>query len=520
MNNCIVWQGLGSQSRFSHDLPLSFQDFNPEDAAKFDPTSWDYYKDAVLPSTVPGLVLGCIALVCFIFFIIWIFVQFCHCMCCRKRNKAAAAAEADAASQFIKEEGSYGAAAFGLDQTASASAGRRCTAEKIMQALIIAFTLATIGVSAWGIAASIDYTNEQIPNFWTTVRLVDEKVNSTVSELKTLDTQLETLEVSTATLGNSAPQVAAALTAAGVTDPSTGKAIAKLTDASAVVGDVRSKLGDAISTVESYMGDAIKDIQTDIKPASENFQDNGRYIAIAIMFGLTILAALLAGLFSLRVGHPVWASVFVALLWLCVCLLMLLGVGLLKGLWTVSEDACLYIESYAMRYAQTEVEDPQKREWITNAMTYYFQPTAPVGVEPTGSALKAITGVDIEPLYNVIMSPEVTSFTQAVAGANTSALTTVGLSGNIATAAQNLTTLVQPLTTTLTDLESEASRTEVFPIYQAGKSLICCDAASASNDLFIAWTVVGCLGLVLAALCSWRVITHTFKKKKKMGAAQ
>lgn len=77
-----------------------------------------------------------------------------------------------------------------------------------------------------------------------------------------------------------------------------------------------------------------------------------------------------------------------------------------------------------------------------------------------------------------------------------------------------MTTFFLVLAFAVTKLDYEASRAGVAPLYTSVKSLICCDVASASNDLFTAWTVVGSLGLVLAVLCSVRIVRHTFRKKK------
>jgi hypothetical protein len=49
------------------------------------------------------------------------------------------------------------------------------------------------------------------------------------------------------------------------------------------------------------------------------------------------------------------------------------------------------------------------------------------------------------------------------------------------------------------------------------KSFICCDLSTSSEDLFIAWTVAGCLGFALSLLCSARVVKCTFGRSKRLG---
>ena len=46
-----------------------------------------YWVKNVLTSTVPGLVLGAIAIVCMCALIIWTMVAFCRCCCVSKRRR-------------------------------------------------------------------------------------------------------------------------------------------------------------------------------------------------------------------------------------------------------------------------------------------------------------------------------------------------------------------------------------------------------------------------------------------------
>lgn len=342
---------------------------------------------------------------------------------------------------------------------------------------------------------------------------MDSRVRNTTGGLATLEQQLATLQYSADTISTSSDQLVQALAAAGVNDPAVPAALNALGKASVTINSTRESINKGIDTVEQYMGDIIHTMQTDYQPPTETFQDTGRYIAIAVMFALTIIAALGAGFLSLKVNHPIWASSFVALLWLCVCLLMLLGVGLLEGVKSVSGDACLYAETYAVQYAETKVGDPQKKQWILNALGYYFNTSAIVPESP-GSALNAVTGVDIGPVYRVMNSTEVTQLTTLVASLNTSQLTLLGLPGTTAAAVQNISTTLQPLSNTLAALDAQASRANVQPVYYDMKSLVCCDVSGASNDLWISWTVVGCVGLVLGVLTSFRIVRNTFKRKK------
>jgi hypothetical protein len=130
------------------------------------------------------------------------------------------------------------------------------------------------------------------------------------------------------------------------------------------------------------------------------FEDEGRFIAIAVMFSLTIVAALAAGLLSLRVGTPFWASFFVAALWFCVALLMLLGVGILQGVHAVSTDTCLYAETFAVHYAGQKVQDPQKSAFLKKAVEYYVVPGS--AADANGSAISYLIEFDITPVYALL----------------------------------------------------------------------------------------------------------------------
>ena len=466
-------------------------------------------------------------------------MQYCACCCrgCKKHET-----DSEVRDQFLKQDGTYGAETFGVPQQNKASSGCNCT--RIMQILIILFMLATIGVSGWGIYASLKSTDSQISNFWTFVDTIEQKAANTTGRLQELDSRLGTLQTSTAAIAQDSAEIGAALAAmTGGDAKAITAALNALSGASSDIADTRASIQEGVNTVNDNIESTIEGIKDDYKGPSTVFQNKGRLITIAVLFGLTILAALGAALLALRVKHPVWASAFVAVLWFCTALLMLLGVGLLSGLVIVSKDACLYLENYAVDYAATKVVDSQQREWTLNALGYYFNQTE-VGQEAPGAALKAVTGVDIAPITAVIQSDEVTQLTSLLGGLTPDQLQSSGISPTAVAAMQNVSGTIQPLTQTrkcfnqsifnvflpmkqlllssifhyyfcaVTDLDLLTSRASVLPLYTQGKHLICCDVAAASNDLFLAWTIVGCLGFVLAALCSWRIVRHTFNRNK------
>jgi len=64
------------------------------------------------------------------------------------------------------------------------------------------------------------------------------------------------------------------------------------------------------------------------------------------------------------------------------------------------------------------------------------------------------------------------------------------------------------------DLDQQMSRASIFPLYEQGKAFVCCEISGSSQDLFLPWTVAGCLGLTLAILCSLNLTGHHFWKKR------
>ena len=65
------------------------------------------------------------------------------------------------------------------------------------------------------------------------------------------------------------------------------------------------------------------------------------------------------------------------------------------------------------------------------------------------------------------------------------------------------------------NLDNLVAHDSVIPLYESIKGFVCCDISSASNDLFVSWTVVGSLGFALATVASIRIIHSSIKSKKK-----
>jgi hypothetical protein len=63
-------------------------------------------------------------------------------------------------------------------------------------------------------------------------------------------------------------------------------------------------------------------------------------------------------------------------------------------------------------------------------------------------------------------------------------------------------------------LEQQALKSSIDPLYQQVKSYICCRVSNGVYDIWVAWTVAGVLGFLLAMMCSGRIAHHTLSMRK------
>jgi hypothetical protein len=116
-----------------------------------------------------------------------------------------------------------------------------------------------------------------------------------------------------------------------------------------------------------------------------------------VCFGLTIFVSLLCAAAFWRLRWYRTATAALWLLWLTIALLMLLGVGLLKGLYVVSSDSCKYVEFLSYKLAGRKISGDQ-REQVLTALGYYF---GVVGIEDR-YVVSNITGVPTFQLHEFV----------------------------------------------------------------------------------------------------------------------
>jgi hypothetical protein len=73
-------------------------------------------------------------------------------------------------------------------------------------------------------------------------------------------------------------------------------------------------------------------------------------------------------------------------------------------------------------------------------------------------------------------------------------------------AARTITEGLPGVSDTLLRLEWQALNASVVPLYHRVKEYICCDLSRNAHEVWVAWTVAGVLGFLLAVLCSGALI--------------
>ena len=183
---------------------LSLRDFVPSYAHQYQPLSGTYYEK-IIPTTVPGIVVGGLAVLAALLMTIWLFVHTC-CKCFRrrlredKRPQFILGSPGSGASRITRppeyEEGEVGSdhGQLGRGEPLEQGSRRACNASITLQILIGLFMLATVGTSGWALAISLKDTSYQIPDFWSAVSTVQIDARNANTGLTSLYTDLATLD--------------------------------------------------------------------------------------------------------------------------------------------------------------------------------------------------------------------------------------------------------------------------------------------------------------------------------------
>jgi hypothetical protein len=195
------------------------------------------------------------------------------------------------------------------------------------------------------------------------------------------------------------------------------------------------------------------------------FQETGRFIAIAVLFGLVILFSGAAGVLSYGCRFPRWASTNIIFLWFFVMLLMFLGVGLLKGVNIVTTDGCLYAETFVYNFALERITNPLVRQVSLRVMEYYLDESASVEYT-SGEAVTKIIGDQAGDLFKLLQEPQLNQTLNDVAAFTQSPVVQNELGLIVADALENAVALVPRVRSLVEQADFIASRFSVFPLYE------------------------------------------------------
>ncbi|KAL4436918.1 hypothetical protein ABPG75_004057 [Micractinium tetrahymenae] len=497
-----------------------------------------YVYDKVVPSLIPGIVFGCLALLGFFLFLVWMFIGCCRCLlCCKCFRSGPKGDDAGATDQFIRGGRSGPAAQYGPTNPLQGSRKGGClTWRNAFWALFVGIALAVVGVSAWGLASSINLTDTTVSDFWDLVDSAQGRVEDTIAALTVLQQKSENLTAASQVLASNQAVVTVALQqVAGVTPDQAAEYASKLAEVPTLLGKAPDGLQSAVDFLSYSINGTITDIENDFKPPTMALQEKWRFIPIAVVFGVMIVVVLLTLLAVWFMTWPKTTSFLAALLWFMVALLMLLGVGLLRGVYVVSDDACLFAESYVVAYARRKAGDSQWGQLIVFLVQYYIgvkdgvdttatlapgldyaEALPPDAQQPLANidSLVQQIGTGADSLAKIASSPAVSRTVSALAARAPE------LAGAMSQAGDAVADLSyagkQKRPPSLGNLSVIANRNNTDQLYHGVKEYICCDLANTAYDMWVAWTCVGCLGFVLALMASGRIISWAMGLRKRL----
>lgn len=222
---------------------------------------------------------------------------------------------------------------FGLPKDLSCA--ERFKLKKVLCWSIILMSAATIGVSSWGIYASVQNTGEIVPGFWNVYGQVQGIASQVLQLLSRLESVVTESEADISTLVKNKDEISSVANNLGAqqllgTIP-LAQAVNELEPVAQVLRDIQTPLQEAVAVSNSTFISGLNEFRADVEPPTFAFQDTGRFVAIGVGFGLVILFALLSAVLTVWGRYPRLGSTSTILLWVMVALLMFLGVGLLNG---------------------------------------------------------------------------------------------------------------------------------------------------------------------------------------------
>ncbi|KFM26427.1 hypothetical protein F751_2644 [Auxenochlorella protothecoides] len=440
---------------------------------EFQPTTWEYFKGFV-PTVLPGVILGGLALIGLIFFLVWICVQACRL---RKKPDSEAHSEKDRLTE-----------PFAMASGPGMEPGKHAPRHAI---LFIVFTLllglAVVGVSAWGMALSIQSTKDQIPGFWAVVDDINSNATAIQGYLANINSSVLVITPGLNVIVDEAATLVSL--------------IAEEANVTVSTSDIRN----TAQSLVTELGERVTRLYgNSVWTVTQRVQHTYRFIPIAIVFGVVILLTLILLWLGARMKYPKTTSFVVALYWTSVALLMFLGVGLLNGIFEVANDACRYSETYAHDRIRSSMSS--RNLGLFDRVWSYYIVNTPISVPYADY----ITGAPVQEVLAALQTSDVDDIIQALSRLNTTVIQTqTGLSSSDAAAVSTAVQAIPTLLKSIVGLVASLSRENLRPIYLNLKVLACCTMANKVHSTWVSWTVAGVLAFVFALLLSARVISHT-----------
>eukprot|EP00887_Chlorella_sp_A99_P007209 scaffold2.g7209.t1 len=455
-----------------------------------------HYYTKLLPNVIAGIVFGTLGVLGFVFFTAFTCVQ-------SHAHRLRHAASPTAAPPYAV-----------APPPPTAQRGWRSRG-RLLKATLLLFGLACCGICVWGAVLSYQDTDSIVSDFWSVVGSIEDTlIRRAKSDVEKFDAAVANVTSGLQVWANQTNLVTELLASQGYNST----ALAKLGD---VVKEMPSRLQsfadelvlalqttyhiatNARTQIGTTLYKGVQDMISSFEPPSMAFEERWRFIPI---LGLFIIGAVV----SLAVPAVAWtmhlaktASLLAALLWLNTALLMLLGAGLLNGVYTVSGDACFYAETYALKLAGHKISDSRKRAVVTNALLYYFGGTNYSDTE----VVQGITGLDVPGVLRVLDQIPLSNISTALMTAIRENERAVAL-----LPPQNVASL-EGMGAGLENAvdAGEGSRPCSEGRRRGHRIMFRC----MPQDLWIAWTVAGCFLFVLSLLLTVRVVSHTFSIRKR-----
>ncbi|PSC69823.1 DNA-directed RNA polymerase I RPAC2 [Micractinium conductrix] len=456
---------------------VTAEEFSSSASIQILTTSW--VTQDVLPSAIPGIVLGAISLAGALFFLVWALLT---CCCGRRRHDETQGQ--DAAGYSYHEE-----------------RRKRSPWARVFWALLALLTLGVMGTAGWGLAETLKRTDGTVSTFWGLADQAQGKVEASSAALTALQGNLTQLSAAAAALEPVQQAVDAALGGGA------GGALGLLTGLGPLLNEGADKLQPALDFLDSTVNKTIADLESKWRGPTMAVEDTWRYVAIAVAFGLLIAVALVAALATWRLSWPATTALLVALLWLLATCLMALGLGVLRSVEAASDGACLQAEAYVVQQAAAKLGDDA--EAATQMLAAYLGPDSATPSADPLAPLKAWLPSDeqdsmVDVLYAQLPAIKEAAGTLSSAAADPTVQQVLGAAAT--QSLQQMAGAADGLASAFESLVEVSSQESINSLYHGTKTYICCDLRGSAHGLWVAWTVCGSLAVALALACSGRVL--------------